>query len=404
MTQSTDKLILDTPVPHISTPILVPTNTTKVKSLKSMAKNVYGAVRKKMNAFADWILGYVPESIKKPINEGVEALKQQVSDIFKRCYPHLQDPRNFEIRESKSALKGVTKQFTIDGKEGYDPQSFMKAVKSQVVGLLNNNRQNKFNFVLTCVMERVDMKTGEVDSSNVPFATKATVVLESTDVDDLYENSIDKIVETMTAFQMRGSNWRFASVVKLEINSFSYVPLKGKSYIKLPEKLAKKKAIINTENKDNQCFKWAVTRALNPVQRDGERITKMLRAQADKLNWNGLEFPVGLKDIDKFERNNEVSVNVFGYEINVYPLRISTKQCERIVDLLLISDGEKQHYCVIKSLSRLLSSQVSNRKWKRYFCRRCLNSYDREDKLKLHQEYCNNHEAVKIVLPKHGIR
>jgi len=32
----------------------------------------------------------------------------------------------------------------------------MNAVKSQVVGLLSINRQNKFNFVLTCVMERVD--------------------------------------------------------------------------------------------------------------------------------------------------------------------------------------------------------------------------------------------------------
>ena len=31
-----------------------------------------------------------------------------------------------------------------------------------------------------------------------------------------------------------------------------------------------------------------------------------------------------------------------------------------------------------------------------------LNSYAREDKLKLHQEYCNNHEAVRIILPEAG--
>jgi len=31
-----------------------------------------------------------------------------------------------------------------------------------------------------------------------------------------------------------------------------------------------------------------------------------------------------------------------------------------------------------------------------------LNSYDSEDKLKQHQEYCNNYEAVKIDLPKPG--
>ena len=66
----------------------------------------------------------------------------------------------------------------------------MNAVKSQVVGLLSINWQNKFNFVLTCVMERVNRKTGKVDSCNVPFATKAKVVLESTDVAELYDNAV----------------------------------------------------------------------------------------------------------------------------------------------------------------------------------------------------------------------
>ena len=75
-----------------------------------------------------------------------------------------------------------------------------------------------------------------------------------------------------------------------------------------------------------------------------------------------------MQDIGKFEESNDLSINVFGYEKGyVYPLRVSSKQCKRVVDLLLISDGEKQHYCVIKSLSRLLASQVSNTKWKRYF-------------------------------------
>ena len=98
-----------------------------------------------------------------------------------------------------------------------------------------------------------------------------------------------------------------------------------------------------------------------------------------------------------------ISVNLFGYEKGyVYPLRISSKHRERVADLLLISDDEKQHYCLIKSLSRLLASQVSKTKCKRYFCTRCLNSYAREDKLEHHQEYCNNHEAVRIVLHEPG--
>ena len=160
--------ILDVPVPSIAVPILAPSKTTaKAKSLKSIAKNIYDAVRKKTSEFADWILRYVPQSIKKPANERVEALKQQVSDIFKKWYP-----QSFKIRESDSALKGFTKQYVIDGREGYDPQSFLAAVETQVTNLLSRSRQTNVNLILACTMEKRDIRAGEVITTNAPFRSK----------------------------------------------------------------------------------------------------------------------------------------------------------------------------------------------------------------------------------------
>ena len=89
-----------------------------------------------------------------------------------------------------------------------------------------------------------------------------------------------------------------------------------------------------------------------------------------------LKFPVELNQIEIFEKNNPgISVTVCGYEDGFYPLRISKPKREKNIDLLLISDGEKQHYTVIKSLSRLLSSQVTNHDGSVDFCRRCLNHF-----------------------------
>ena len=99
------------------------------------------------------------------------------------------------------------------------------------------------------------------------------------------------------------------------------------------------KANINLKNEDNECFKWAVTRALNAVNKNAEQITIELREQAKTLNWEGINFPTPLKDITTFEKQNRgISVNVFGYqtfekEIKVFegyvdPLRIS-EQPER---------------------------------------------------------------------------
>ena len=63
----------------------------------------------------------------------------------------------------------MTKQFTIDGKEGYDPQLFLDAAETQVTNFLSNNRQTKVNLIHTCTMERADIKTGEVTTINAPF-------------------------------------------------------------------------------------------------------------------------------------------------------------------------------------------------------------------------------------------
>jgi len=90
---------------------------------------------------------------------------------------------------------------------------------------------------------------------------------------------------------------------------------------------------------------------LNPVDKNAERIDKNLQKQAEELNWQDINFPVSLRNIGKFEKRNEgIYVNVFGYDVDkIYPLR-HTKQ-ENAIDLLLIDDGQKQHYCLIKNLT-----------------------------------------------------
>ena len=117
------------------------------------------------------------------------------------------------------------------------------------------------------------MKSGEVINTTAPFVSKTEVVLEGTDVNELYNRASDIMLESMAMFQMRGSNWRPKSVKRLEINTVAYTPLKGKSYAPLPVELAAKKAIANMKNEDNQCFKWCVTRALNPMEDNPQTIT-----------------------------------------------------------------------------------------------------------------------------------
>ena len=82
----------------------------------------------------------------------------------------------------------------------------------------------------------------------------------------------ETVLESLAKFQRQGSNWRFLFVLRLDLHTVKYVPLGGSSYIPIPKFLAAKKAIINLKNEDDECFKWAITRALNPVEKNSERI------------------------------------------------------------------------------------------------------------------------------------
>ena len=143
------------------------------------------------------------------------------------------------------------------------------------------------------------------------------------------------------------------------------------------------------------------------MKKNPQRIDKKLKEKENTLNMEGIEYPVSLKDIDKFEKQNPtISITVFGYKEKgkVFPLRVSEYVYTREVDivLMLIEKNGVKHYTWVKNISRLLSSQVSNHKEKHYFCLRCLNPFWTPKSLEKHSEYCRNHEAVKIEMPEKG--
>ena len=81
-----------------------------------------------------------------------------------------------------------------------------------------------------------------------------------------------------------------------------FIPLRGSTFFPLPQKIAEKKSVMNIKNDDDQCFKWSVTRAWHPVDKNAERITKELKKQSEELDWSGLKFPVELNQIAIFEK------------------------------------------------------------------------------------------------------
>ena len=64
----------------------------------------------------------------------------------------------------------------------------------------------------------------------------------------------------------------------------------------------------------------------------------------------------------------------------------------------MIGDGKKYHYLAVTNLSGLLQGNSSNHEGD-FYCLNCFNSYTTKNKLKEHEEICNNHDSCCIEMP-----
>jgi len=130
----------------------------------------------------------------------------------------------------------------------------------------------------------------------------------------------------------------------------------------LPKRLQNKKAIINVQNGDNQCLRWALHMALFPPI-DGMNVLRPLRyLTEDRLNFTGIDFPTPVSQIKKLEKQNpNLAINVFRWEDKcVIVHRLSEKDGSHPrINLMVIQDKEKSHYTYVKRLSALLYDQNS---------------------------------------------
>ena len=154
-------------------------------------------------------------------------------------------------------------------------------------------------------------------SDKAYFQSKANINLEKTDVKVILAEVIREIITRIDIFQNNGSGWYFKEVVNLEIHTVKYNPLGGSSYIPLPDWIMRKNAITNTRNTDEKCFLWSILRYLHPRQKNDIRLTDLKQYEND-LNTQGIDFPVKVKDISKFESLKPTipGINVFSVSEN----------------------------------------------------------------------------------------
>jgi len=190
----------------------------------------------------------------------------------------------------------------------------------------------------------------------------------TSDVDNLdLSDIVRRLLEKIDGFSGQNSGWSIVQINYLRLCWGRYRPLVAGTFIPTPKFIAAKKAIVNVQCHDDNCFQYSVLAGMNVVNfgSSGHEDRPSRYKLMHLLNMDGIKTPVTLSSINRFEgQNQEISINVLYLDDNrdLVPVRTSKfcNQRQHHVNLLLLTDGEKFHYTCIQSLSRLVGDRTKH--------------------------------------------
>ena len=253
----------------------------------------------------------------------------------------------------------------------------------------------------------ISLKPGSGETHIMYTRSDNTGIMFGDDNDDIIEQLFESLLkeyEENLQNKMRGSEFEFDGVNFLYYDFNKTSINRGGSYIDSPKWLKDKKSTISPKNNDGKCFQYAVTLALNldKIKKDPQRVSK-IKPFIEKYNWEDIDFPSTSKAWKTFECNNETALNILYVPYNTKQINIAYKSKnnltqKRQITSLMISDGQKWHYLVVKNLSRLLRGITSNHK-EDFYCLNCFQFYRTENKLEAHKKICENHDYCHVEMP-----
>ena len=379
-------------VPEINVPILKPT------VVKTTLKNLPNVIQKTTENVINWEewLENADKVIEEQNKKNIK-WRKWLKNIYKVVEP--------TFTQKEKALRGFARSYEVGLTNRQDPliqlQNTRSVIKKNLLKILNEMKGLKFNETLKIKFEK--QNGDELIEENAYLNAEKQTVTNEAEIEELLQITQQQILNKIQKWISKGSGWTIKSVDGHFINVVKYTPLRGSSYIPLPKELQNPaKGIINIKNNDNECFRWCHIRYLLPQDKNPQRIKKCDKKYVEKLDYSGINFPVSVKQYNKIEKQNNIRVNVFGYEENQkYPIHISKEKFNSCLNLLLLTEGEVKHYCLLKDFNKFMYNQTKHKE-RKHFCMYCLQGFSSKEHLEKHTVDCveiNGEQAIKMPEP-----
>ena len=184
----------------------------------------------------------------------------------------------------------------------------------------------------------------------------------TSDVNELnLHDIIAQFMEKIDGFNSQNSGWITSQKNYLRLCWGCHRSLMAGTFIPMPKWVASKRAIVNVQCfVDVNCFQYSVLAGTNLIKsgpHDQKCHPSQYKPYMHMLNMDGIQTPVSVSSIDKFEKQNpEISVNVLYLDDRGLVPICTSKFCNQRkyhVNVLMLTSQDKFHYTSVQSLSRL---------------------------------------------------
>ena len=285
------------------------------------------------------------------------------------------------------------------GKEKYDVQLYLlkrqEKWSEDIKNALKKLRTIKFDIKLIVKLQK-ETKPGENIYCSPCFRSNArsivstreissVLAIETEKISSVLAIETEKILDSYDSYMKSGSGWLLRQVVYSHINIYKF-KIWGGGVTKqiyrqfyLPENLVPKNNCITVfpPTIDNKCFLYCVLASLFYKKKSSPGHTpkndiKLYLPYEKHLNTKNISFPTKICEIQDFERDNKLQINVITVDKKGENLRFlhksTQKSLKKTINLLLYN----RHYSLINFWSCFLNFSTRNR---RKLCQECGNFY-----------------------------
>ena len=234
---------------------------------------------------------------------------------------------------TESAFRGKLRRYDLKvGEKEMDLLQVMMQNKEEIDALILERVKegpNKVQFHVEVGMIKIptvqDGDSGNFERTMLFLNTKTLTVYFEGIAGVQFLELIEQMVNQVNSFSSHGSGWIIDRIEKLQISFAAFSPIRAGSYLELPDALSAASTLltnINTKD-DDRCFLYCFVAAyhnenepaLYPTSRRWLEKNKVSTYNLDKegiVKINGeYEMPMGLMDMDRFEKLNNCQINVF---------------------------------------------------------------------------------------------